>query len=159
MNRTTLGVVGASTLMAATVALVGCGGGTTDLQVTVRNHSRAVLDLAAKGASPDDVLTVNGDILGADGSVVGDFELSSLVTRVARGQESRSTTAHLVWSGSDDSLVFSGVPRYPAGGGLPNAPVLFAVIGGTGQYAGAGGQATVTLTKDKTFNWQIQLAN
>jgi len=53
--------------------------------------------------------------------------------------------------------VFAGAPGYPAGGGLPTEPVRFAVIDGTGHYAGAGGQVTVTFPKPDLFEWTIEL--
>ena len=44
---------------------------------------------------------------------------------------------------SGDSLQLVGVETYPLGGGLPTAPVVYAVTGGTGALVGARGQALI----------------
>ena len=74
-----------------------------------------------------------------------------------RTREVHGTNAYIAWTGSPDSLVFAGAPEYPAGGGRPTEPIRFAVVGGTGQYSGASGQATVTVTKPDLFTWRIEL--
>lgn len=149
----------AAILVAAPVALLaaGCGGGGTSLDLTVRNTARVVVDLGASGASQGDLLAVDGDLLGANDEVIGAFRLNAAVAESTTRSETRGTNAYITWKDSPDSLVFAGAPEYPRGGGLPTEPVRFAVVGGTGQYAGAGGEATVTFTKPDRFAWNVTL--
>lgn len=149
----------AAILIAAPAALLaaGCGGGSTSLDLTVKNTKRVVVDLGAPGASQGDLLTVDGDLLGANDEVMGAFRLNAAVAESTARSEVRGTNAYITWKDSPDSLVFAGAPEYPRGGGLPTGPVRFAVVGGTGQYAGAGGEATVTFTKPDRFAWNVTL--
>lgn len=142
--------------VSSAVLLAGCGGGTT-LDLTVENGKRTVVDLTGTGPGQGDALAVEGALVDTTGARIGDFHLWAAVTRTDATNEVRGTNAYISWKDSADSLVFMGAPRYPAGGGLPTEPVRFAVVGGTGQYAGAGGQATVTFTKPRTFTWQVEL--
>lgn len=149
----------AAILIAAPAALLaaGCGGSSTNLDLTVKNTKRVVVDLGASGASQGDLLTVDGDLLGANDEVIGAFRLNAAVAESTARSEVRGTNAYITWKDSPDSLVFAGAPEYPRGGGLPTEPVRFAVVGGTGQYAGAGGEATVTFTKPDRFAWNVTL--
>lgn len=147
-----LAVVAASSAM----LVAGCGGGTT-LDLTVRNDKRTVVDLTVAGANQGDLLAVNGDLIDAGGKAIGAFHLAAAVVRTTRTREVRGTNAYISWTGSPDSLVFAGAPEYPAGGGRPTEPIRFAVVGGTGQYSGTSGQATVTVTKPDLFTWRIEL--
>lgn len=149
----TLAVAAAS----SAALLAGCGGGGTTLNLTVENGARTVVDLTGTGPGQGDLLAVEGALVDPAGARIGDFHLYAAVTRTDATSEVRSTNAYISWNDSADSLMFMGAPRYPAGGGLPTEPVRFAVVGGTGQYAGAGGQATVTFTKPSTFDWQVEL--
>jgi len=123
----------------------------------VRNDKRTVVDLTAAGATQGDLLAVNGHLLDSGGATIGGFHLDAAVVATTRVREVRATNAYISWKDSPDSLVFSGAPEFPAGGGLPTGPIRFAVVGGTGQYAGAGGQATVTFEKPNIFRWAIEL--
>lgn len=156
MNRTPR--IAAAILIAAPAAalLASCGGGTT-LDLSVKNTKRVVVDLGAPGASQGDLLTVDGDLIGANDDVIGAFRLNAAVAESTMSSETRGTNAYITWKDSPDSLVFAGAPEYPRGGGLPTEPVRFAVVGGTGQYAGAGGEATVTFTKPDRFAWNVTL--
>lgn len=140
----------------AAMLVAGCGGGTT-LDLTVKNTKRIVVDLGASGASQGDLLAVDGDLLGANDEVIGAFRLNAAVAESTAVSETRGTNAYITWKDSPDSLVFAGAPEYPKGGGLPTEPVRFAVVGGTGQYAGAGGEATVTFTRPDRFAWNVAL--
>ncbi len=142
--------------VSSALLVAGCGGGTT-LDLTVRNDKRTVVDLTVAGASQGDLLGVNGDLIDSSGATIGAFHLAAAVVRTTRAREVRGTNAYISWTGTPDSLVFAGAPEYPAGGGLPTEPVRFAVVGGTGQYSGASGQATVTFTKPNLFDWKVEL--
>lgn len=138
----------------ATALLASCGG--TTLNLTVKNTTRVKMDMAAPGPSMGDMLAVDGEVLDG-GTVVGDSRLNAAVAESGTTTEVRGTTLYFVWRNSPDSLVMAGAPVYRKGGGLPERPMRFAVVGGTGQYAGVGGEAIGTMTKPGLFDFQISL--
>ncbi len=72
--------------------------------------------------------------------------LTTLDTVIPGGQEIRASDLNFVFGNSSDQLVVGGVAIYPAAGAtLPDgARVIRPVIGGSGKYAGAVGQAIST---------------
>ena len=142
----------------AVLALAGCSSGdkTTHLTFQSRNSARSEVDLGATGPSVGDELDGEGDILGPDGSVIGHFELESVVTHELAAREKRMLLGQYGFGDGKDSIIITGVNDYPAGGGLPDKPIVFAVTGGTGKYAGTGGQCNGTFTKP-TFSFDCTL--
>lgn len=72
--------------------------------------------------------------------------LTTLDTGVPGGQEIRSSNLTFVFGSSDNQLVVGGIAIYPAAGATlaVGARVIRPVIGGSGIYAGATGQAIST---------------
>ena len=83
MNRTPRIAVAILIAAPSAAILAGCGGGTT-LDLTVKNTKRVVVDLGAPGASQGDLLTVDGDLIGANDDVIGAFRLNAAVAESTR---------------------------------------------------------------------------
>ena len=143
---------------AAALSLAACSSASSPTHLTFqsRNSARTEVDLAAKGPSVGDELDGDGDVVASDGSVIGHFELASFVTREAAGREKRMLFGQYNFGDGADAIMIIGANDYPAGGGLPEKPIVFAVTGGTGKYAGAGGQCNGTFT-EPTFTFDCTL--
>lgn len=72
--------------------------------------------------------------------------LTTLDVGIPGGQEIRGSNLIFVFGASDDQLVVGGIAIYPAAGATlaDGARVVRPVIGGSGKYAGAAGQAIST---------------
>lgn len=72
--------------------------------------------------------------------------LTTLDVGIPGGQEIRGSNLIFVFGSSDDQLVVGGIAIYPASGATlaDGARVVRPVIGGSGKYAGAAGQAIST---------------
>lgn len=130
--------------LVALLALSACStsNGSTHLMLKSRNSDRADLHLGPKSPSIGDEIAADGEFVGPDGSVIGQFELTSFVTREAAGREQRMLMGEFNFGDGTDAIMIMGANEYPSGGGLPDKPLTFAVIGGTGKYSGARGQCT-----------------
>ena len=143
--------VTAAVSAAVLLGLTACSSdnSSTHLTFDTRNTTRAQMDLGTGGPSVVDELDGDGEILAPDGSVIGHFELASFATREEAGREQRMTLGEYNFGGGEDAIMIMGANDYPAGGGLPDKPIRFAVTGGTGKYAGAAGQCGVSFAKPK----------
>jgi hypothetical protein len=88
-------------------------------------------------------IAVNG--VAADGQYITGT-LTTLDTGVPGGKEIRASDLNFVFGSSDNQLIISGIAVYPAAGATlaEGARVIRPVIGGSGKYAGAAGQAIST---------------
>jgi len=88
-------------------------------------------------------MAVNG--VAADGQYLTGT-LTTLDTGVAGGQEIRASNLIFVFGNSSDQLIIGGIAVYPAAGATlaVGARAIRPVIGGSGKYAGAIGQAIST---------------
>lgn len=88
-------------------------------------------------------IAVNG--VAADGQYMTGT-LTTLDVGVPGGQEIRASDLNFVFGSSSDQLVVGGIAIYPAAGATlaEGARVIRPVIGGSGKYAGAVGQAIST---------------
>ena len=88
-------------------------------------------------------MAVNG--VAADGQYLTGT-LTTLDIGVPGGREIRASDLNFVFGSSDDQLVVGGIAIYPAAGATlaEGARVVRPVIGGSGKYAGAAGQAIST---------------
>lgn len=130
---------------AAAPAQAATGSGITTINV----YHQAVVPTAVTGSGIGTVryftapIAVNG--VAADGQYFSG-SLTTLDVGVPGGQEIRASDLNFVFGSSDNQLVVAGVAVYPAAGAtLPvGARVVRPVIGGSGKYAGAVGQAIST---------------
>jgi hypothetical protein len=142
-----------SALLIALVALVGL---TTPAQAapksgitTVTVYHQPVVPTAVTGTGIGTVryfsipMAVNG--VAADGQYLTGT-LTTLDIGVPGGREIRASDLNFVFGSSDDQLVVGGIAIYPAAGATlaEGARVVRPVIGGSGKYAGAAGQAIST---------------
>jgi len=142
-----------SALLIGLVALVGL---TTPAHAapksgitTVTVYHQPVVPTAVTGSGIGTVryfsipMAVNG--VAADGQYLTGT-LTTLDIGVPGGREIRASDLNFVFGSSDDQLVVGGIAIYPAAGATlaEGARVVRPVIGGSGKYAGAAGQAIST---------------
>jgi len=142
-----------SALLIGLVALVGLA---TPAQAapksgitTVTVYHQPVVPTAVTGSGIGTVryfsvpTAVNG--VAADGQYLTGT-LTTLDIGVPGGREIRASDLNFVFGSSDDQLVVGGIAIYPAAGATlaEGARVVRPVIGGSGKYAGAAGQAIST---------------
>ena len=86
---------------------------------------------------------VNG--VAADGQYMTGT-LTTLDVGIPGGKEIRASNLNFAFGSSDDQLIIGGIAVYPAAGATlaDGARVVRPVIGGSGKYAGAAGQAIST---------------
>jgi len=160
IGRRTLAAFTLATAAVAGVALALPATAARELTVTTRNTSRAVHDLPTAGPSTGDIVTVAGEVFGAEGTRIGRFDLLAIVTDLPGDREIRMTKIELDWDDSDDAILIEGAEGYPAGGGLPTDELVYAVTGGTGAYAGVRGEARITYdTVTERFTYRLTLAD
>lgn len=129
----------------ASPAQAASGSGIT----TVRVYHRPVVPTAVTGSGIGTVrfftmpIAVNG--VAADGQYMSGT-LTTLDTGVPGGQEIRDSNLVFVFGSSENQLVVGGIAIYPAAGATlaEGARVVRPVVGGSGKYAGAVGQAIST---------------
>ena len=142
-----------SALLIGLVALVGLA---TPAQAapksgitTVTVYHQPVVPTAVTGSGIGTVryfsvpMAVNG--VAADGQYLTGT-LTTLDIGVPGGREIRASDLNFVFGSADDQLVVGGIAIYPAAGATlaEGARVVRPVIGGSGKYAGAAGQAIST---------------
>lgn len=116
---------------------------------TVTVYHQPVVPTAVTGSGIGTVryfsipMAVNG--VAADGQYLTGT-LTTLDIGVPGGREIRASDLNFVFGSSDDQLVVGGIAIYPAAGATlaDGARVVRPVIGGSGKYAGAAGQAIST---------------
>ena len=116
---------------------------------TIRVYHQAVAPALTTGTGIGTVryftapIAVNG--VAANGQYMTGT-LTTLDTGIPGGDEIRASDLNFVFGNSNDQLVVAGVAIYPAGGATlaDGARVIRPVIGGSGKYAGAVGQAIST---------------
>ena len=142
-----------SALLIGLVALVGVAAPAQAAPksgiTTVTVYHQPVVPTAVTGSGIGTVryfsipMAVNG--VAADGQYLTGT-LTTLDIGVPGGREIRASDLNFVFGSSDDQLVVGGIAIYPAAGATlaDGARVVRPVIGGSGKYAGAAGQAIST---------------
>lgn len=142
-----------SAVIIGLIALIGVAGPAQAASksgvTTVTVYHQPVVPTAVTGSGIGTVrffsmpTAVNG--VAADGQYMTGT-LTTLDVGVPGGQEIRASNLNFVFGSADDQLVVGGIAIYPAAGAtLPDgARVVRPVIGGSGKYAGAVGQAIST---------------
>lgn len=135
-------------VIAAPLLLAACGSDGNSVELT---FSSAFEDREAEttGSTGSDVASTtagHGALLDEAGKKIGTFNVTSIVTRKDAKSESRLINAEYAF-GADrtDSILISGSEEFatPTGLAFLNDQLHYAVIGGTGAYAGAVGECLV----------------
>jgi len=122
------------------------------------------VDLGGEGSSHGDMLAFDA-VVKTDTGVKG--KLSGFVFTVDIPEQDHEVfqdrIAQMVFDlGETNTLVIGGKSVYPHNAGHEmdkNQPQLRAIIGGTGSFIGARGQATTTRNDDGTYEHHIQLVD
>ena len=132
---------------AAAVGIAAPGAGTTRLDLFVHDTSQVVTDLGRSGPSTGDLFSFHGQVFTHKGGPqVGRF--GGTCTTLGAGRDLSCSASFRLREGQ---LIVQGV--FPAARFYSGRTVALAVLGGTGAYAGAGGEGTVRIPngdKDST---------
>lgn len=141
----------ATSLLALAACSSGASNDTVEISFQSKFNERAVMDASETGSSLGDYIPGSGDLLDADGAVIGQFDVHSFVTRTLDDAEGRLVTAEYSFGEEGaDSFIIMGAEHFLVDGGLPdpNRLLSYAVVGGTGIYNGANGQCNVQRTDE-----------
>ena len=134
-----------STLLAGVIGMRAATGRTV-LHLTLPSDTQKVreIDQFGDGMRLGDRVAARGPLTDAEGTEVGTSYADCMVHRQIRGPETGLWTCTYVLELDDGDLILKGLdPRGPG-------TYEMAVLGGTGAYANASGDATFTDTFDET---------
>jgi hypothetical protein len=129
----------------------------TRIVTFVRNARWERVDSGNPGFSIGDLVVGSGDLSRRRGGVArGVQEWSALVTAIdpATARELRTTTVQYTWPRG--SILTEKIARYPINGGLSDS-VTYAIVGGTGEYAGVRGTARLKVLNEREFRVVFEL--
>lgn len=119
---------------------------------------RTVIDGGVTGPSHGDYIPGSGDLRNSDGEVIGEFQVVSFVTGTTDELQGRVLLAEYSFDGGIDSLVIAGAGVSPPGDEvLTDRTYTYPVSGGTGKYAGARGECSVT-RKDPDYDVKCRVS-
>jgi hypothetical protein len=127
--------------------------GSTTLTVVGKNPENKVIDLGAQGPSQGDIRVTNAPLYDESGKErIGRFDLFCAITDPA---DESSEKAHMAqctktFTLPGGQISVQGVEAYPNLSGL--APGVNAISGGTGKYAGVGGEQRFELRGNKVID-------
>jgi len=123
------------------------------LTVVGKNPENKVIDLGAQGSSQGDIRVTNAPLYDESGKErIGHFDLLCAITDPA---DESSEKAHIAectktFTLPGGQITVQGVEAYPNLSGL--APGVNAISGGTGKYAGVGGEQRFELRGKKVID-------
>jgi hypothetical protein len=135
-------------VIAAPLLLAACGSGGNSIELTFSPafENREAETTGSAGSDVASTTAGHGALLDEAGKKIGTFNVTSIVTRKGAKSESRLINAEYGF-GADriDSILISGSEEFAVPTGLPflHDQLHYAVIGGTGAYAGAVGECLV----------------
>jgi hypothetical protein len=139
-------IVGAVVVVVAVVSSWS-GGGSDELEFVAPAQETAVVDNGPEGVSLGDSTVVSGVLLDPDGDEAGRHDgVCTITSRPDVADERRMRCAVTLTVGTDDGeteLQLAAVGREQAD------DVAFSVIGGSGKYQGAGGEAVFDYAEDR----------
>lgn len=141
-------VIVLTTLLAGLIGMSGATGQTV-LHLVVPADSQKVreFDQYGDGLRLGDRATARGPVTDAEGTKVGTSYVDCVVHRRIRGPEAGLWNCSYILDLEDGDLILHGLdPRGPG-------TYEMAVVGGTGQYAHASGDAAFTDTFDETYSF------
>jgi len=155
--RHALAAAAAAGVLALVTAGISAGGGTARtlvLEVRVEKASFVGNDIAPKGHSAGDTFTFSGSVTRA-GKAFGRYE----DVDVAVDEKIQGVVRNAALLLPDGTLVIQGAGgNVAASGWKPSVGDAFAVVGGTGAYAGARGTVHPKDLSDSVLRLTIQLS-
>jgi hypothetical protein len=131
------------------------------------------IDIGEENQSHGDIISWSADVFDSmpasrdheDVNKVGSASGYMIVTRPKSvldempetDREFRLSTMSMSWSGTDDSIIFTGVHAYSHDQSSLDGQVTRPIVGGTGRFLGQDGIATVTSEGDDWFRVEIYL--
>ena len=141
---------------------------TTEMTLQQEPPELVLLDHGVEGASHGDFMFFDSSIRSEDGSLSGIMTGTLLVANMhppgdVADQEVQSRFANVVIDVADKgTIVIMGSATYPADSAAEmemNAAQVRAIVGGTGEYIGARGEAATTRNEDGSYTHQLTLLN
>ena len=155
-------MIALAALLASTLMAACCPHSTKSSNETLTVYQDAptlnLLDHGPLGRSPGDVHHFSAPLHSSPGGpvtgeVFGTKTLVKLATETNPNLEQRATLLSFTFGDRQDQIIVLGVVDYsPTGAEFnPDQPVVRAILGGTGKYAGARGQLTSTRNADGSY--------
>jgi hypothetical protein len=133
-------------LGALALGLAGCGGDGSDEQTLTLNskggHTLSIEDNGRRGPSPADERSFSLALVTEDGRPAGRLDGNTTNTAIVGGLEQRVGTVQYTLKGG--TIVVSGVYLARPGVFVPARGITRPIVGGTGKYKGARGEAVQT---------------
>jgi hypothetical protein len=121
--------------------------------VAVRSpNGRAIpIDLGSAGTTPGDLRVLVGSITDAAGTTIG--RIRGTQTTIAFDGTTHAAQAQITYELPDGEIVVGGLSEQKADGSdlVPGRTFVRPVLGGTGRYAGVGGELTSVLSADNAI--------
>lgn len=141
----------AASAVALSVAVPAAAAPSGSLTIYTHQTQRNVLDLGASGTTVGDVVTGSGTVaMSKGGKTVGTYvyRAETVQVNIPGGNENRLSTQ--VWGVKGGSIMVSGLISVQQGT-RPTKPQPLIIVGGTGDYAGANGTATLKPTSANNY--------
>jgi hypothetical protein len=127
--------------------------GRSTLTVVSKNHESKVVDLGAQGSTQGDLLVTNASLYNESAKErIGRLDLYCVITDPAdeSSEKAHMTECTKTFTLRGGEISVQGVAAYPKLSAF--APGVNAISGGTGKYAGVGGEQRFELRGNKVIN-------
>ena len=148
--------------------MAGCGGDdeesdepeTLNLVSDPAGEVFDVVDVGDKGESAGDIFVFDGPMLDADGGDAG--HVYGTQTSISLGDDTQVVQAMLTYAlDEDNQILVGGTAEYPVGGDglVKGEEYVRPILGGTGDYADAGGTMTTVRQDDGSYEQTFEFGD
>ena len=168
MPRKPLALATTAVLAAGALAITGCGSdddGPKDFTLIQEKPEIVAVDSGKKGTTKGDEFHFEARLNDEDGEtaglVLGDLTVTGLAGRFGRPRGLQINRSQLVFRLDDGDIMALGLSNYATADWKRAAeePTTRAIIGGTGEYAGARGELVTTRKGDGTYEQEFKFSD
>ena len=168
MPRKPLALATTAALAAGALAVAGCGSdddGPRDFTLIQEKPEIVEVDTGGKGTTKGDQFhfeaRMNNEDGEAAGILLGDLTVTGLAGRFGRPKSLQINRSQLVFRLDDGDIMALGLSNYRTADWKLAAeePTSRAIIGGTGEYAGARGELVTTRKGDGTYEQEFKFSD
>ena len=171
MPRKPLALIATAALATGALALAGCGSddegsdGPKDFTLVQEKPEITEADNGARGTTKGDQFhfeaRMNDEDGEAAGIVLGELTVTGLPGRFGRPKGLQINRSELIFRLDGGDIMALGLSEYARAGWKLTAdePATRAIIGGTGDYAGARGELVTTRKSDGTYEQEFEFSD